>query len=186
MAFSKLNDDELTDRALDVFRNYGYEGASMSRLAESAGLEKASFYYRYPNGKKDIALAVAARASAWFAENVVEPLKDAGTPQQRVQQVTRRLRKFYGDGTRPCVLDTLSLRGGPPELQAALAGALQAWVAAFTSIALESGFSRTEAERRAQQAIVNIEGSLILSRVSSNPAIFLRTLAGLPALLTRK
>jgi TetR/AcrR family transcriptional repressor of lmrAB and yxaGH operons len=185
MAYSRLNDEELADRALDVFRNYGYEGASMSRLAESAGLEKASFYYRYPGGKKDIALGAAARVSAWFSESVVEPLKGAGTPQQRVHRVARRLRKFYGDGSRPCVLDTLSLRGGPPELQAALAGSLQAWVAAFTSIAVESGFRRTEAARRAQQAIINIEGSLVLSRVSGNPGIFLRTLAELPALLTR-
>jgi TetR/AcrR family transcriptional regulator, lmrAB and yxaGH operons repressor len=185
MAFSRLNDEALTDRALDVFRNYGYEGASLSRLAESAGLEKASFYYRYPGGKKDIALAVAARVSAWFAENVVEPLNGDGPPRRRVHRVARRLRKFYGDGSWPCVLDTLSLRGGPPELQAALAGALQAWVAAFTSIALESGFSRTQAARRAQQAIISIEGSLIFSRVSGNPGIFLRTLAGLPVLLTR-
>jgi hypothetical protein len=77
------------------------------------------------------------------------------------------------------------LRGGPPELQAALAAALQAWMAAFASIAVESGFSRTQAARRAQQAIINIEGSLVLSRVSGNPGIFLRTLAGLPALLAR-
>jgi AcrR family transcriptional regulator len=186
VAFSRLNDEELADRALDVFRNYGYEGSSMSRLAESAGLEKASFYYRYPGGKKDIALGVASRAGAWFAENVVEPLNGEGSPQQRVHRVARRLRKFYADGSRPCILDTLSLRGSPPELQAALAGALQAWVDAFASIAMESGFRRTQAARRAQQAIINIEGSLVLSRVSSNPAIFLRTLAGLPALLTRK
>lgn len=185
MAFSRLNDDELADRALDVFRNYGYEGSSLSRLAESAGLEKASFYYRYPGGKKDIALAVAARVSAWLKENVVEPLKGAGPPPLRVNRVAQRLRKFYGDGSQPCVLDTLSLRGGPLELQAALADALQAWVAAFTSIALESGFNRIEAVRRAQQAIINIEGSLVLSRVSANPGIFLRTLAGLPTLLAR-
>ncbi len=185
VAFSRLNDEELADKALGVFREYGYEGSSLSRLAESAGLEKASFYYRYPGGKKDIALAVAARVSSWFAENVVEPLKGTGSPQQRVRQVAQRLKKFYGDGSRPCVLDTLSLRGGPPELQTALAGALQAWVAAFISIAVESGFSRTQAARRAQQAIINIEGSLVVSRVSGNPGIFLQTLTGLPELLCK-
>jgi TetR/AcrR family transcriptional regulator, lmrAB and yxaGH operons repressor len=186
MAFSKLNDEELADKALDVFRNYGYEGSSLSRLTESAGLEKASFYYRFPGGKKDIALAVAARASAWIEENVIGPLKGTGAPRQRIHRVAQRLRKFYGDGSRPCVLDTLSLRGGPPELQAALAGALQAWVAAFNSIAMESGFTRTQAARQALQAIINIEGSLVLSRVSGNPRIFLRALAELPALLTRR
>lgn len=190
MAHPRVNDEELADKALDVFRNYGYEGASLSLLAESAGLEKASFYYRYPGGKKDIALAVAARASAWIEENVAEPLLGAGpggagSPRRRVHRVAQKLRKFYGDGSRLCILDTLSLRGGPPELQAALAAALQSWIAAFAAIALESGFSRTQAARRAQQAIINVEGSLVLSRVSGNPGIFLQTLAGLSTLLAR-
>src|ERR1700761_6545297 len=101
MAFPRLNDEEFADKALEVFRNYGYEGASLSLLAESTGLEKASFYYRYPGGKKDIALAVATRAGAWFEENVVEVLKGDGAPQARVHRVAQRLRKFYGDGSRP-------------------------------------------------------------------------------------
>lgn len=185
MALPRVNDEELADKALDVFRNYGYEGASLSLLAESAALEKASFYYRYPGGKKDIALAVAARASAWIEENVAETLSGAGSPRQRVHRVAQKLRKFYGDGSRPCILDTLSLRGGPPELRAALAAALQLWIAAFAAIALESGFTRTQATRRARQAIINIEGSLVLSRVSANPRIFLESLAGLSALLAR-
>ena len=185
MAFFKVNDEELAEEALEVFRTYGYEGTSLNRLAEATGLEKASFYYRFPGGKRDIVLAVAAHVDRWFRENVLGPLAGNGTPSERVRFVVRRLRAFYGDGNRPCVLDTLSLTGGPAELQAALAGALQAWLSAFTSIARESGLTRTAAERRAQQALVNIEGSLVLARVLKKPDLFLRELAGLPALLTR-
>jgi AcrR family transcriptional regulator len=185
VAFSKVKDEQLADRALEVFRNYGYEGTSLNRLAEAAGLEKASFYYRFPGGKKDIVMAVAAHVGRWFRENVLEPLEGRGTPGERVQLVERKLRTFYGDGSQPCVLDTLSLTGGPPELQAALAGALRGWLAAFRAVARESGMTRAAAERRAQQALIDIEGSLVLSRVLKNPGIFLRTLAGLQALLTR-
>jgi TetR/AcrR family transcriptional repressor of lmrAB and yxaGH operons len=184
MANSKVKDEELADRTLEVFRNFGYEGASLSRLAEAAGLEKASLYYRYPGGKKDMVLAVAERVGAWFSENVLQPLRQQGAPAERVKLVARRLRSFYGDGSRPCVLDTLSLSGGPEELKAALNEALRGWLDAFTAIARESGMSRAQAERRAQQALMNIEGSLVLARVMGNPALFLRTLAGLEALLT--
>ena len=69
-------------------------------------------------------------------------------------------------------------------MQAALTGALNAWLSAFTAVARESGLTRAAAERRAQQALINIEGSLVLARVLGNPTIFLRALAGLPALLT--
>jgi TetR/AcrR family transcriptional regulator, lmrAB and yxaGH operons repressor len=184
VAFSKVRDEELAGRALEVFRNYGYEGTSLNRLAEATGLEKASFYYRFPGGKRDIVLAVAAHVDRWFRENVLEPLAGRGTPAERVKFVARRLQAFYGDGSQPCVLDTLSLTGGPAELQAALAGALRAVLSAFTSVARESGLMRTAAELRAQQALINIEGSLVLARVLGNPAIFRRILAGLPALLT--
>jgi AcrR family transcriptional regulator len=185
VAFSRVNDEELAGRALEVFRNYGYEGTSLNRLAEATGLEKASFYYRFPGGKRDIVLAVAAHVGRWFQENVLGPLEGHGTPGERVRLVARRLRTFYGDGSRSCVLDTLSLTGGPAELQSALAGALKGWLSAFTSIARESGLPRAIAERRAQQALINIEGSLVLARVLGTPGIFLRVLAGLPALLTR-
>jgi AcrR family transcriptional regulator len=184
MAHSKVNEDVLAERALEVFRNYGYEGASLSRLAEAAGLEKASLYYRYPGGKKDMVMAVAERVGAWFSENVLEPLQEQGTPAERVKLVARRLRNFYGDGVRPCVLDTLSLTGGPEELKAALSDALQQWLAAFAAIARQSGLSRALAERRAQQALINIEGSLVLARVMGDPGVFLRALGGLEALLT--
>lgn len=184
MAFSKVDDEELVGKALEVFRNYGYEGTSLNRLAEATGLEKASFYYRFPGGKRDIVLAVAAHVDRWFRENVLEPLAGSGTPSERVKLVAHRLRTFYGDGSQPCVLDTLSLTGGPVELQAALTGALRAWLSAFTAVARESGIARTAAERRAQQALINIEGSLVLARVLKKPGLFLRELARLPALLT--
>jgi AcrR family transcriptional regulator len=185
VAHSKINNDELTEQVLQVFRNFGYEGASLSRLAQATGLEKASLYYRFPGGKKDLALAVTDRVGEWFAENVVGPLTQPGLPAERVREVAHRLRAFYGDGSRPCVLDTLSLHSGPDELRAALAAALQAWLAAFTAIARESGFTRAQAARRAQQALINIEGSLVLARVMADPAVFLRALDGLPNLLTR-
>lgn len=185
MANSKLNNEELADRVLDVFRNYGYEGTSLSRLGEATGLEKASLYYRFPGGKKDIVLAVTERVGEWFAENVIKPLRQPGPPAQRVQLVAQSLRTFYGDGSRPCVLDTLSLVGAPEELKTALAASLAAWLAAFAAVARESGFNRAQAARRAQQALINIEGSLVLARVMKDPAVFLRALSGLSDLLTR-
>ena len=113
MGRAKLNDGELADRVLDLFRNYGYQGTTLSQIAEATGLEKASLYYRYPGGKEAIVLAVASRVGSWFEENVFHPLIVEGTPKERLDAVARSLREFYGDGERPCVLESLSLPGGP-------------------------------------------------------------------------
>jgi hypothetical protein len=120
----------------------------------------------------------------WFEENIFAPLNEPGPPADRLKTVARKLRVFYGDGAKPCVLDSLSLRGGPPELAAALSAASKAWIEAFASVARESGMTRRLAEDRAHQALIQIEGSLVLSRVTGNRKIFLDTLSRLPDLLT--
>jgi AcrR family transcriptional regulator len=183
MAHSKVNDEELAERTLELFRQLGFEGTSLSHLAAAAGLEKASLYYRFPGGKKDLVMAAAAYVGRWFESNVFAPLKENGAPEDRLRAVARKLRVFYGDGSKPCVLDSLSFRGGPPELADALSDALKSWLAAFAGIARESGLNRSQADRRARQAIIQIEGSLVLARVTGQRKIFLDTLAELPHIL---
>ena len=186
MAHSRVDDAALAEKALELFRQQGYEGTSLNDLATASGLEKASLYYRFPGGKKDIALAVAAHVGRWFEANIFAPLNESGSPTERIKAVSRKLRIFYGDGEKPCVLDSLSLRGGPPELAAALSGAYKAWLESFAAIARESGLSRRLAEDRARQALIQIEGSLVLSRVTGNRKVFLDALSALPDLLSRR
>ena len=185
MAHSRVNDAELAERTLELFRQQGYEGTSLNDLAAATGLEKASLYYRFPGGKKDMALAAAAHVGRWFEANIFAPLNESGPPAARIKTIARNLRTFYGDGAKPCILDALSLRGGPPELAAALSSAYKAWLESVAAIARESGLSRSLAEDRARQALIQIEGSLVLSRVTGNRKIFLDTLSALPDLLTR-
>lgn len=186
MALPSINDADLAENVLELFRQQGYEGTTLSDLAAASGLEKASLYYRFPGGKKDMALAAAAYVGQWFAENIFAPLNEPGPPADRIRKVVRKLRVFYGDGAKPCVLDSLSLRGGPPELAAALSDAYKAWLDAFAAIARESGLSRRLADDRARQALIQIEGSLVLSRVTGNHKIFLDVIGGLPDLLTAR
>ncbi len=185
MAFSTITDADLLARCTEVFRTYGFEGATMSRLAAATGLEKASLYHRFPGGKQQMALAVAAGVVAWFETNVFEVLKPPGSPQKRIKAVAGHLRAFYAEGTKSCVLDMLSIPGGGGELAAGLKGVLQAWQKAFAEVALESGFSAIEARRRADEAIMRIEGSLVLSRVLDDSKPFHRAVEELGGTLIR-
>jgi AcrR family transcriptional regulator len=179
LAIVKVTDADLAGRAGDTFRAYGYEGASLNRLAEAMGLEKASLYYRFPGGKDAILMAAVERVGAWFEANVFEPLRQPSPLADRVEAAVTRLREFYADGTKPCVLDTLSLRGGTPELQSALQTALAEWLKAFAAVAVEAGFPYQEAQQRAEQAVIAIEGSLVLARVTGKSEVFLSATAEL-------
>lgn len=156
----------------------------MSQISEATGLEKASFYHRFPGGKEDMVAAVVHYVIQWFQGYVFAPLQGPGKPAQKIGRVAQNLRRFYAEGSKPCVLDTLSLRGGSPDLRAAVRGALKAWLQAFTRVAREAGASGAEARERAEQAIIEIEGSLVLARVLGDRKPFHRAMARLPELLT--
>ena len=81
-------------------------------------------------------------------------------------------------------MDVLSIRGGSEELQLGLKAAMQALMNAFAQIAKECGHGSAGARSRAEEAIVRIEGSLVLARVLGDTACFERVLKGLPDLLT--
>ena len=183
MAHAKRSDEQLICALADVFRMQGYEGASLNRIAEATGLEKASLYYRFPGGKEDMVAAVMNGVSDWFRAHVFAPLERAGQPAEKVRLVAQCLREFYADGSRPCVLDTLSLPGGTRALRETVRGALKAWLKAFMAIARQAGASAAEARGRAEQAIIEIEGSLILARVLGDRKPFHRTMDRLPELL---
>jgi AcrR family transcriptional regulator len=184
MAHRTISDEAFYETALDLFRTYGFEGVSLQKLARATGLEKASLYYRYPGGKDEIAMSVAQGVVHWFQNNVFEVLLGDAPPRKRVASAIDRLRTFYGGGKKSCITDILSIPGGSEELRAGLKGALQEWLKAFAHIGTESGMSTPVARARAEEAIVRIEGSLVLARVLDDPSPFERTLKLLPDLLT--
>jgi TetR/AcrR family transcriptional regulator, lmrAB and yxaGH operons repressor len=184
MAHRIVSDEVFLATAIDLFRTYGFEGVSLKQLADATGLEKASLYYRYPGGKDAIAMAIAGGLVTWLQTNVYDLLAGSGPPRKRVVAVTGNLREFYAGGSKPCLMEALSIRGGSEELQLALKTAMQAMVSAFAQIAKESGHGSSAARSKAEEAIVRLEGSLILSRVLGDTAYFERVLKGLPDLLT--
>lgn len=184
MAHRIVSDEDFLDKALDLFRTHGFNGASLQQLAEATGLEKASLYYRYPGGKDEIALAVAQGVVNWFQTNVYAPLTGDAPLRKRVTVVADNLRTFYSGGKKSCLSDVLSVPGSSDALRAELKAAMQAWIKAFSDVARESGLSPSAARARAEEAILRIEGSLVLARVLGDSATFERTMKLLPDLLT--
>ena len=74
--------------------------------------------------------------------------------------------------------------GGKDEIAMAVANDVVRWIHAFARIAKESGMSSVAARSRAEEAIVRVEGSLVLSRVLGDTGTFERTIRLLPDLLT--
>ena len=181
---ARINDDVLLDRLTDVFRREGFEGASLSRIAEATGLKRASLYHRFPEGKDQMAAAVLKRVGERFADDVLAPLGEDAPIASRIRKTGARLKRFYENGAAPCLLEALSLGQTPALYDTLLADALQAWIDAFARVAKESGLRAPAAQRNAEDAVARIQGALILARASGNAGAFERAVNELETMLT--
>ena len=181
MAHPRVEDQELIRRLLCVFRVHGFEGSSLSRISEATGLQRASLYHRFPGGKLEMAHAVLDHTSEWISANVLVPLEGEGSPKQRLRQVAQALTGFYLGGTAPCLIDAFSFATQDSSLRPRIAAGAQRLIDGFAAIAREAGATPAAARRRAEDALISIQGSLVVSRASGDTAHFERALRELPA-----
>ena len=185
MSASKVNDEALMEGLLRVFQDYGYEGATLSRLSQATGLEKSSLYHRFPGGKDEMAVALLRHVEERFAKEILAPLRGSGALTERIQKSAAGLQRFYAGGRRACLLDTLSLCGGDARMQQEVKKMYKAWRNGFAAAAEEAGLAPATARKRAEEAISSIHGRLILARVTGERAAFLEALRQMENLLTR-
>jgi TetR/AcrR family transcriptional regulator, lmrAB and yxaGH operons repressor len=175
-----IEDDALISRLGCVFRDVGYEGASLALLSEATGLKKASLYHRFPRGKQQMADEVITAALNWYTVNIFEPMRGEGTPADRLAAVRQRLDEFYAAGRQACLLNMLAApREVDGPFSAAIKTALEAIIDAFAGLAKETGLDRTAARARAERVVMLLHGCLVISRGLGSSEPFQRFLASL-------
>lgn len=166
MARKQSIDDEKLLTALScVFRDVGYEGASLALLSRATGLQKASLYHRFPRGKQQMAQEVLNAALGWFGENIIGALRAEGPPAARLALVAERLDQFYSSGRQACLLNVLntSVESDSP-FAATIKSAFEALIDAFAALARDAGHSAAAARMLGERAVMLLHGGLVLSR----------------------
>ncbi|KAB8335467.1 TetR/AcrR family transcriptional regulator [Scytonema tolypothrichoides VB-61278] len=171
---------EASRRLVNVFRQYGYEGATLSRISQATGLGKASLYHHFPNGKQEMAEAVLEYVSQWFGVAILEPLHRSGEPRKRIQAMNESLKQFYNCGRDACLLALFSLGDSNDLFHEQVNQMLNAWIDGLAQVLEEVGLSKTQARQRAEDAVIQVQGALVLTRGLNNTAPFERVLEQLP------
>ncbi len=183
---SKIAEPELLDRLTDVFRAHGYDGASLSKISQATGLQRASLYHRFPGGKAEMAEAVLTRADEWLEDHALRPLTESGPPERQLRRMARKLDEFYQGGRQSCLLDSLSFADEESALRDHQRASMEAWVEAIAGVLRASGLPARTSKERAEDAVIRIEGSLVMARATGDHMPFRRTLRNLPQELLRK
>ena len=173
----KVLDIDMLIGLASVFRAKGYEGASLKDLADITGLKKASLYHRFPNGKQEMAEAVLAHIDQWVKDNIVSVLKDDNySPKIRLQQALSQIRVFYNQGEETCIIRAFSMQAGLELFEQHVKEGLTEWLNAFTEIGIQLNLSPAVAEKKALQTLIDIQGSLILTKGLQDTSIFESTM----------
>ncbi|MGB5821185.1 MAG: TetR/AcrR family transcriptional regulator [Saonia sp.] len=169
----KVEDSEMLQGLMSVLRAKGYDGASLMELANAAGLKKASLYHRFPGGKKEMAAAVLTYVEEWVHKNIYEVLIDQDlTPKKRLVQALDNIRTLYHNGEAICIFRALSMDTGMALFGEQIKAGLQQWTDAFTQLGTDIGLSASEAKQMALQTLIDIQGSLIVSKAMGTTDIF--------------
>ena len=160
----KVSDQELLNALLEVFRKEGFEGASMTLISEATGLKRSSMYHRFPGGKEQMAKEVLEYTGAWVSQYIGEILAGEGAPVSRLATVLDHISLLYAGGKKPCILRALLMGGGHVSFQKQVQSRIQSWLDAFERFGEEIGMPKSEAYQAAQQSLIQIQGSLIISQ----------------------
>jgi TetR/AcrR family transcriptional regulator, lmrAB and yxaGH operons repressor len=175
-----MSKEQVILQLIPVFRQYGYEGTSLSMLSQVTGLGKASLYHYFPQGKQGMATAVMDYIAKSFDETVLQFLNSSDTPEERILLMCQALANFYAHGNNNCFLALMSFGVADNLFHELVKQRLEIWIDRLTQVLIEAGIEPKLARERSQDAIIEIQGGLILVRILNQPAIFTRVLNNMP------
>jgi AcrR family transcriptional regulator len=177
-----VDDEALIASLSQVFRDVGYEGATLSMLEQATGLKKASLYHRFPAGKEQMAMEVLDAAGTWLESHVLSALRGAAPPKARIDAMVKRLDQFYSGGKQACLLNMLSssrIQGGP--FTKNIRQMFELLTDALATVAKDAGADSRTARARAERVIMMLQGSLVLSRGVGSTRPFREFLKSVPS-----
>lgn len=127
-----------------------------------------------------MAAAVLEHTHQVFSEMVLKPLRTPAKPWERLEGMVQSLSQFYQQGEVSCLLAIFSAGAADDLFHPQVQRAVQDWIQALSEVLMAAGLSSEVADQNAQDAIIQIQGALVLVRLLNDRAPFERVLRGLP------
>lgn len=162
----------LIEAMSDCLQEYGYRSTSTTQVLAKTGVSRGSLYFHFPGGKE--ALAVAAvqasgmRIADWIATEFAACPDAAMAAGRMVDGFAAALGGSAFTKGCPVALSALEAGEQEPALRAAIETVYSGWQRAIGVGLVAYGMESPDAERLAQLALIQIEGALLLARVTKS------------------
>lgn len=170
----------------EVFREYGYEGASLALIGKATGLGKGSLYHFFPGGKEEMVQAVLAEIEQWFEDAIYAPLRHGSDASGAIEAMLTGVTDYFRSGKRVCLVGALAVSNTRDRFAQAIQGYFAHWVDALQSALIRQGRNESEARSLAEDAVLSIQGAIVLSRALDDVTVFQRAIDQLRARLATR
>jgi AcrR family transcriptional regulator len=160
----------------EVFREHGYEGASLALIGKATGLGKGSLYHFFPGGKEEMVRAVLDEIGQWFEDAIYSRLRDATDVNSAIGAMLDSTDQYFRSGRRVCLVGALAVSNTRDLFGQAIRAYFVAWVDALQSALVRQGRGSDQARILAEDAVLTIQGAIVLSRSMDDPAVFRRAI----------
>ena len=89
-----MSSKKIRDAALSHFAHFGYEGASLSKIAEEVGIKKPTIYSHY-KGKDDLFLSVVQYVFQLERRRILGYFNHADTPKKKLHGIFQWLEQGF-------------------------------------------------------------------------------------------
>ena len=169
-------------RTLELFRRQGYHKTTMADVAAACGLLKGSLYHYFPS-KEALAKAVMDEVHARFARAVFACADEPGLgAEARLERMMAETEAYFLNGAGGCVIGNIALEAIDliPDFAPAIRAYFREWTAAIARI-MASRYPADQAERKAERAVAEIQGAIMMMRIYGDSAKLVQTTRGILA-----
>lgn len=156
----------------EVFRRFGFEGASIARITAHTKLGKGSLYHFFPGGKDEMAEAVLGHIRTWFETEVFLPLMQE-PPVQAIESMFASVEQYFHSGRRICLVGAFAMDETRDRFSQAVGGYFQRWIDALGGALSRAGMTEIEAGNVATEVVGGIQGAIVLARALDDDQRFI-------------
>lgn len=159
-----------------TFRNVGYDGATLVALSQATGLGKASLYYHFPGGKREMAEELLRASVAELNQMAFRHLaKKKKPPQERLQRFLSGFSDYVSQGQENCLAAMFVLGGERSTFQDAIKQQTESWLVQLRETYASTGLSDKKSHRKALELYTSLYGALCVARMLDDAKVFQQT-----------
>ncbi|GIV33990.1 MAG: hypothetical protein KatS3mg031_1525 [Chitinophagales bacterium] len=175
MPKQKVNKEYVVHQALKMFRKKSYHQCTMADIGEAVGLLKGSIYH-YFSSKEELMKEVMIYVHKFFKDQVFVHAYDKNLPARvRLEKMIQVAEHVFLGPENGNIMGNIGLETAHvnPEFQELIQVFFKQYMKALKTIYAET-YPEEKAQELAEQAMAEMEGSLMLSRIFNKKDYFLK------------